>query len=225
MRTVSAPESMKTNNPRPSSDTGAAPMSPAPARRTAFCNCSRGWLTGLLPTVAGTSATIANGLPSSVSTLIGDSAGGGLVLAVLLFLRDHGIPLPAAAACISPWADLAGTGESFAANEDVDPLISRSVVGLVKDAYLGDTPVQTPYASPLYGEVAALPPILIQVGEREMLLSDAERFAGKLRAAGRPVTLEVWPGMVHVWRLHHTRLAKAREGIQRLGAFLRSPSN
>jgi len=160
-----------------------------------------------------------------VSTLIGDSAGGGLVLAVLLFLRDHGIPLPAAAACISPWADLAGTGESFAANEDVDPLISRSVVGLVKDAYLGDTPVQTPYASPLYGEVAALPPILIQVGEREMLLSDAERFAGKLRAAGRPVTLEVWPGMVHVWRLHHTRLAKAREGIQRLGAFLRSPSN
>ncbi|MEO6502715.1 MAG: alpha/beta hydrolase [Jatrophihabitantaceae bacterium] len=160
--------------------------------------------------------------PQSI-TLVGDSAGGGLILAVMLYLREHDLPLPAAAACISPWVDLEGTGESFTANDEIDPLISSSVVSQVREAYLGQTPVRTPYASPLYGQLDGLPPILIQVGEREMLLSDAERLARKLREAGGSATLEVWPGMVHVWHLHHTRLAKAREGIDRLGAFLRSP--
>jgi monoterpene epsilon-lactone hydrolase len=172
--------------------------------------------------VAGYRGLLDEGWDPQAITLIGDSAGGGLALALLLYLRDHDLPLPAVAACISPWLDLAGTGESFTANDEIDPLLSSSVVSQVKDAYLGQTPARTPYASPLYGQVDGLPPILIQVGEREMLLSDSERFVGKLRAAGVPATLEVWPGMVHVWHLHHSRLAKAREGIDRLGAFLRS---
>ena len=157
-------------------------------------------------------------------TLIGDSAGGGLAWPSCSTCATTSVPLPAAAACISPWVDLEGTGESFTANDEIDPLISSSVVDQVKEAYLGETPAQTPYVSPLYGAVDGLPPILIQVGEREMLLSDAERFTRKLREAGGSATLEVWPGMVHVWHLHHTRLAKAREGIDRLGAFLRSPA-
>jgi monoterpene epsilon-lactone hydrolase len=173
--------------------------------------------------VAAYRGLLAEGWDPQAISLIGDSAGGGLVLAVLLYLRDHEVPLPAAAACISPWADLDGTGESFVANDEIDPLISSSVVEQVREAYLGETSAQTPYASPLYGQVDGLPPILIQVGEREMLLSDSERLTHKIRETGGSATLEVWPGMVHVWHLHHTRLAKAREAIARLGAFLRSP--
>ncbi|MFF4060707.1 alpha/beta hydrolase [Streptomyces sp. NPDC001668] len=155
--------------------------------------------------------------------LAGDSAGGGLLLATLLAARDRGLPMPRAAACISPWTDLLGTGETFTTKESVDPLITRSVVDDVAQAYLAGTAPETPYVSPHYGEPHGFPPVLIQVGEREMLHSDAERFAAKLADAGVPVQLEVWPGMVHVWHLHHSRLAKAREGLARLGAFLSAP--
>ncbi|MFL6129251.1 MAG: alpha/beta hydrolase [Mycobacteriales bacterium] len=163
------------------------------------------------------------GWPPGAVVVAGDSAGGGLVLATLLAARDQGLPMPRAAACISPWVDLAGTGETFRTKEAVDPLITRRVVALVAESYLAGVPPETPYASPLYGSVHGLPPVLIQVGEREMLLSDAERFAAKLADAGSPVTLEVWPGMVHVWHLHHRRLAKARQALGRLGRFLQSP--
>ncbi len=174
--------------------------------------------------VAAYRGLLAEGWDPQAITLIGDSAGGGLAMATLLYLRDHGVPLPAAAACISPWADLDGTGESFIANDEIDPLITSSVVEQVRQAYLGEVPARTPYASAVYGELDGLPPMLIQVGQREKLLSDSERLTSKLREAGGTATLEVWPGMVHVWHLHHTRLAKAREGIDRLGAFLRSPA-
>lgn len=172
--------------------------------------------------VAAYSALLDEGRSAESIVLVGDSAGGGLVFAVLLALRDRGVTLPGAVACISPWVDLLGTGETFLSKQDVDPLMSPSVVASVAEAYLAGVPADTPYASALYGEVHGFPPVLIQVGEREMLLSDSERFAAKLAAAGSPVTLEVWPGMVHVWHLHHTRLAKGREALARLGAFLHS---
>jgi len=168
-------------------------------------------------------ALLAEGWPPGDVVMAGDSAGGGLVLATLLAARDRGLPMPGAAACISPWVDLAGTGETFQTKEAVDPLVSKQVVSLVADSYLAGTSPTTPYASPLYGDVHGFPPVLIQVGDREILLSDAERFAAKLADAGSPVALEVWPGMVHVWHLHHTRLAKARQALARLGRFLESP--
>jgi acetyl esterase/lipase len=174
--------------------------------------------------VAAYTALLAQGRPADSIVLAGDSAGGGLVLATLLAARDRGLPMPYAVACVSPWVDLAGTGETFTTKESVDPLLTRSVVDDVAEAYLAGTAPETPYASPLYGDVHGFPPVLIQVGEREMLHSDAERFAGKLAAAGSPVALEVWPGMVHVWHLHHTRLAKARAALARLGTFLRMPA-
>ncbi|MDQ0993873.1 alpha/beta hydrolase [Streptomyces sp. V3I7] len=160
--------------------------------------------------------------PESI-VVAGDSAGGGLVLAMLVAARDRGLPMPRAAACVSPWLDLAGTGETFTSKESIDPMLSRSVVDDVAAAYLAGTAPETPYVSALYAEVDGLPPVLFQVGEREMLHSDSERFAAKLAKAGVPATIEVWPGMVHVWHLHHTRLAKARTALERLGAFLRAP--
>jgi acetyl esterase/lipase len=130
--------------------------------------------------------------------------------------------MPRAVACISPWTDLAHTGETFRMLADDDPLVSTSVTRRVRDAYLAGGAPEMPYASPLYGDLYGFPTTLIQVGERELLRSDAERLAAKLSAAGSPVTLEVWPGMVHVWHLHHTRLSKGRAGLARLGSFLRS---
>ncbi|MDN3025866.1 alpha/beta hydrolase [Streptomyces sp. S.PB5] len=170
-------------------------------------------------------ALLAEGRPPRSIVVAGDSAGGGLVLAMLLAARDRGLPMPGAAACVSPWTDLAGTGETFTSKESIDPLITRSVVNDVQKAYLAGTDPETPYASPHYGDPHGFPPVLIQVGEREMLHSDAERFAVKLAGAAVPVRLEVWPGMVHVWHLHHTRLAKARQALERLGSFLRAPES
>jgi monoterpene epsilon-lactone hydrolase len=144
---------------------------------------------------------------------------------MLMAARDRGLPMPAAAACISPWVDLAATGETFRTLAEDDPMLTTSTVAQVTESYLaGAVPQDTPYASPLYGEAHGFPPVLIQVGEREMLRSDAERFAAKLADAGSQVTLEVWPGMVHVWHLHHTRLTKAREALARMGRFLADPA-
>jgi acetyl esterase/lipase len=166
-------------------------------------------------------ATLDEGRTPDQIVMIGDSAGGGLVLATLLAARDRGRPMPHAVACISPWTDLACTGETFRMLADDDPMVSTSVTLRVRDAYLAGGAPEMPYASPLYGDVRDFPATLIQVGERELLRSDAERFAAKLAAAGSPVTLEVWPGMVHVWHLHHTRLSKGRAALARLGEFLR----
>ncbi|WP_406294411.1 alpha/beta hydrolase [Embleya sp. NBC_00888] len=170
--------------------------------------------------VAAYENLLASGVPAREVVFAGDSAGGGLVLGTLLRLRDLGLPLPAAAACVSPWTDLAGTGESFRTLEDDDPLVSKHIVALVAGSYLAGAEPTTPYASPLYGDPAGLPPVLIQVGSREILLSDAERFTAALRRAGSTGVLEVWPGMVHVWHLHYTRLGKARQAIARLGGWL-----
>ncbi|WP_326700035.1 alpha/beta hydrolase [Streptomyces sp. NBC_01754] len=172
--------------------------------------------------VAAHRSLLAEGVAPCDVVFAGDSAGGGLVLATLLRLRDEGLPLPAAAACVSPWTDLAGTGESHHALADEDPMLSEDVVALVTGSYLAGTAPTVPYASPLYGDLAGLPPVLVQVGSREVLLSDAERFVAGLRRAGSTGVLEVWPGMVHVWHLHHARLAKAREAVTRLGDWLRS---
>jgi epsilon-lactone hydrolase len=172
--------------------------------------------------VAVYAAVLGEGRAPDQVVMIGDSAGGGLALATVLAARDRGLPAPRAVACISPWTDLACTGETFRTLADDDPMVSTSVTLAVRDAYLAGGAPEMPYASPLYGDVRGFPATLIQVGERELLRSDAERFAAKLAAAGSPVTFEVWPGMVHVWHLHHTRLGKGRAGLARLGAFLRA---
>ena len=131
--------------------------------------------------------------------VMGDSAGGGLAFAALLRLRDEGTPLPGAAVALSPWTDLAMTGESLRTNAAADPMLKAEHTAGLARAYLAGVDPRHPYASPLYGYPAGLPPSLIQVGSDEILRDDAVRMADKLRAAGCRVEIEIWPRMPHVW--------------------------
>jgi acetyl esterase/lipase len=151
---------------------------------------------------------------------MGDSAGGGLTLATLLKLRDDGAPLPAAAVVLSPWTDLALTGETLRTKAAVDPMISGPGLPIAAKGYLAGADPRDPYASPLYGDPAGLPPTLILVGTDEVLLDDSLRMADKMRAAGCEVEADVWPGMFHVWLALARLLPEARAAIARVGAFL-----
>ena len=150
----------------------------------------------------------------------GDSAGGGLTFATLLAARDARLPLPATAVAISPWVDLAGTGESMTTKAAEDPIVQKAPVLLLAGHYLGDTDPRTPLASPLYADLRALPPLLIQVGSAETLLDDSTRIADKLRAAHVDVELEVWPDMIHVWHAF-AMLPEAGQAIERIGQHLK----
>jgi monoterpene epsilon-lactone hydrolase len=152
--------------------------------------------------------------------VMGDSAGGGLALAMLLKARDENLPLPAAAVALSPWVDLALTGASLKRNAAADPMLNAQDAPKLVQQYLAGADPRTPYASALYGDPTGLPPVLIQVGSDEILLDDAVRMAEKLRAAGRPVELEIFPRMPHAWHVFAPFLPEARRAIEHIGAFL-----
>ena len=165
---------------------------------------------------------LAKGYQANRITISGDSAGGGLTLATLIALRDAGDALPAAAAPISPWTDLEGTGETMKTkvDVDVDPMVEPGgLMGMAK-IYLGDADPKQATASPLHGDYTGLPPLLIQVGGLETLLDDATRVDEKARNAGVDVTLEVWPDMVHVWHLFAPMVPEGQEAIDKIGQFL-----
>lgn len=152
--------------------------------------------------------------------IIGDSAGGGLALALSLKLRDAGGPLPAAIIALSPWTDLALTGASLRLNADADPMQNAADLPFLAGQYLAGADPRTPYASPLYGDPAGLPPSLIQVGSDEILRDDAVRMADRMRAAGCTVELEIWRRMPHVWHSFASVMPEARRAIARIGAFV-----
>jgi len=153
------------------------------------------------------------------TAVMGDSAGGGLALALLLRLRDAGLELPAAAIALSPWTDLALTGGSLSLNVKSDPMLNAADARLFADCYLAGADPRSPYASPLYGNPAGLPPTLIHVGSDEILHDDAVCMAENLRAAGCRIEIEVWPRMPHVWHLFAPVLPEARQAIAHIGAF------
>ena len=152
----------------------------------------------------------------------GDSAGGGLTLALLLRLRDEGRPLPAGAVVFSPWTDLVGTGESLRTNRDRDVMFNPDRLPDTAAAYYGAADPRHPYVSPLYGDYDGLPPLKIYVGEREILLDDSRRIANKARAAGVRVDLEIWPVVAHVWQLMAPLLPEASRSLNGAAEFLRS---
>lgn len=143
-------------------------------------------------------------------------------MATLLALRDRGLPLPAAACCNSPWVDLTITAGSYTSKAAVDPLVSAGWVSPMAVAYLNGADARTPLASPLFADLSGLPPLLIQVGEDEVLLDDSRRLAERVKDAGGDVTLEVWDGMIHVWHYFYPLLAEGRQAITRIGEFIKS---
>jgi monoterpene epsilon-lactone hydrolase len=159
-------------------------------------------------------------MPGNIA-FAGDSAGGNLVLATMLVLRERRLPLPAAGVLMSPWTDLAATGASYASRAEADPIHQRPMILALAKNYLGEQgDPSNPLASPLYGDLRGLPPLLIQVGNRETVLDDSTMFADKARAAGVDVDLEVWDGMIHVFQMFGAELAEAHQAILSIAKFL-----
>ena len=150
----------------------------------------------------------------------GDSAGGGLALCLLLALRAAAVPLPAGAALFSPWTDLAATGDSIRTNAHRCSMFHGKDIAPSGRYYLGDTDPRNPLASPLYGDLAGLPPLLIHVGENEVLRDDSARLAERARAAGVRVELKVWPVVPHAWQLAPHKIPEARQSLKESAAFL-----
>ena len=172
--------------------------------------------------VAGYRFLLSRGFSADHIAVAGDSAGGGLTVALLVWLRDAGLPLPACAWCVSPWVDLEGAGGSMTAKATVDPMVQQAYLIELAAAYLGGADPRTALAAPLYADLQGLPPMLIQVGSAETLLDDAVRLAGAAGAADLRVRLEVWPDMIHVWHLFHQQVAAGRRALAEAGAFIRS---
>ena len=153
--------------------------------------------------------------------MVGDSAGGGLTMATLLTLRDRGVALPSAVVLLSPWVDMTGSGESMVTKAAVDPSLDPTELGQAVGSYLvnGEDPM-IPGASPLFADLSGLPPMLIETGEAEILLSDSTRLVTKLAEAGVDARLHVWPGMPHVWSLFAPILSEGRDVIAEIGEYL-----
>jgi len=162
----------------------------------------------------------AGGISPGRMAVAGDSAGGGLTIATLVALRDAGEPLPVAGLCISPWTDLALTGDSMTAKAADDPMVRGADLQLMADAYLAGCDPTTPLASPLYADLAGLPPLLVQVGSAEILLDDARRVAERARTAGVDAHLRVWDDMIHVWHAFADILPEGRAAVVEMAAFL-----
>jgi monoterpene epsilon-lactone hydrolase len=150
----------------------------------------------------------------------GDSAGGAMVVTLMRKLRDAGLPLPVAGVAISPWANLAHTGASMNEREGLDPLCSRQGLTLMARTFLGNALPTDPDASPINADVRGLSPVLIQIGENEVMLSDAIRLAAHLGESRVKVSLEIWPGMFHVWHLLGEAQPEAKRALENAVTFL-----
>lgn len=163
----------------------------------------------------------AQGIAPDRIALGGDSAGGGLALALMLRLREAGEALPGCAWLCSPWTDLTMSGETLATKDAVDPLIHKPYLEELAGAYVpAGVDCADSRVSPLFSDLRGLPPLLIQVGSDETLLSDSTRLAASAGAADVSVNLEIWPTMIHAWQLWNARLAEGRHALEHAGAFI-----
>jgi acetyl esterase/lipase len=170
--------------------------------------------------VAAYRALLDKGVSPGEIAIAGDSAGGGLAIAMLISSRDSGLPMPAAAVLLSPWADLALEGESMQTKALEDPSLTERGLRARAEDYLGGADPRTPLASPIHADLTGLPPLLIQVGSAEILLSDATRLAGRAGANGVHTRLEVWPNMIHVFQMYDFMLDEGRAALKAAGQFL-----
>lgn len=161
-----------------------------------------------------------NGYSNSQICFGGDSAGGGITICTLIYLRDKNIPLPKCAIALSPWLDLSMSGESYKTKHDEDPMLMAAAFPIWSKNYLGEADAKSPYASPIFHDLSKLPPIYIQVGEEEILLDDSKRFEAKAKEQGVDVKLEIFSKKFHVFNAFWRVLPKAREANKKLGEFL-----
>lgn len=166
-------------------------------------------------------AIVASGVPPSRMVVAGDSAGGGLAMALLLTLRDANEPPPAASVLFSPWTDLAATGSSVIDNSEADALFFGTWLAAEARHYLGDTPATNPFASPVYADLTGLPPLLIQVSDSEVLLEDSRRVYDNAKRSGVAATLQLWSRLPHDWQIFAPILPEARAALRDASAFVR----
>jgi acetyl esterase/lipase len=162
------------------------------------------------------------GIPARNIAVGGDSAGGGLSAAIACRLRDAGEDLPACLWLVSPWTDLTMSGASLIIKDAADPLIHKDYLDELAGAYVpAGMDRKDPRVSPLCANLSGLPPMLIQVGSAEGLLDDAVRFAGAAGTIDVPVTMEIWPHMIHAWPMWNAHLEPGRRALTSAGAFIR----
>ncbi|WP_404940109.1 alpha/beta hydrolase [Pseudomonas atacamensis] len=159
-------------------------------------------------------------IAASKIAFAGESAGGAMVVSVMVAAKSKGLPLPAVGSSISPLANLEHTGVSMSNREGLDPLNSKPVLDILARAFLGDTLANHPLASPVFADVTGLPPILVQIGENELMLSDAMRLANHLADNRVRVNLEVWPGMFHAWHFYAGMLAEGQQALESSVRFI-----
>jgi epsilon-lactone hydrolase len=152
----------------------------------------------------------------------GDSAGGGLVVAAMVAIRDAGLPQPGCGWCISPWVDMEAAGETMTSRAAADPTVQKEGILEMAGLYMAAVDPRSPLASPIYADLTGLTPLLIQVGACETLLDDALRLAKVAGAADVRVDLQVWPEMIHVWHLYHPELNAGLQALREGGAFIRA---
>jgi phosphinothricin tripeptide acetyl hydrolase len=170
--------------------------------------------------LASYKALLDMGIDPSNIIIAGDSAGGGLTMATAISIRDAGLPLPGALVPISPWVNLANDGPAYRTKAQSDPMVMKPGIDLMAATYLNGQDVKAALASPLGADLSGLPPLLIQVGSEEVLLSDSTMLAARAGAAKVPVTLEIWPDMVHVFHFFYPMLTDARAAIAHIGNWV-----
>ncbi|HEY1147389.1 MAG TPA: alpha/beta hydrolase [Pseudoduganella sp.] len=159
--------------------------------------------------------------PGAEIAIAGDSAGGGLALALMLRCRKHGAAEPRSAFLMSPWADMTMSGASLHGKAGVDPVVTPAALAFYASQYLHGANPRDPYVSPVFADLRGLAPLLIHVGSEEVLLDDSLRLAAAAGTAKVEVTLKVWPHMIHKWHIWHSRLPAAAAALKAAGGFIR----
>ncbi len=153
--------------------------------------------------------------------LAGDSAGGGLALALTMYLKDNGVPLPCGIIAMSPWTDMTASGESYESNYHLDPLFGGTKDSLIYNRdYLGMEDEKNPYISPLFGDFTGFPPMLVQAGSYEMLLSDSALVVEKAKKQGVRVRFSVYEGMFHVFQMAMFLMPESKKAWREVGKFI-----
>ena len=164
---------------------------------------------------------LSQGIAPNDIVIAGDSAGGNLTLVTLLAIRDKQLPLPASGICLSPWGDLTARGNSPLYNRALDPMIPTSNIRGASRLYANGIPLEDPRLSPVFADLAGLPPLLIHVGENEVVLSDSTRLAANAVASGVDIDLKIWPNAPHVFQLFAGFVPQANQSLQEIGQYIK----